>query len=51
MENVAELTYLRFNLNIKESERNSFTYFFYSHLLCLDNENWASDVFKGRIPA
>lgn len=52
MGNVTELTCLRFNLNIKEPESNSFTFFFfYSHLLYLDNENWASDVFRGRISA
>lgn len=52
MENVAELTHLRFSLNINEPEINSFTYFFFhSHLLYLDNKNWASDVSSGRIPA
>lgn len=51
MKNVAELTHLRFSLNIKGPEINSFTYFFHSHFLYLDNENWTSDVFSGRIPA
>lgn len=32
MENVTELTYFSFNLNIKESESNSFTYFFLQSL-------------------
>lgn len=47
MGNVAELTCLRFNLNIKEPESNSFTYFFFTVTCCIQTMKTGLVMYSG----